>query len=59
MYPNAAPNELVVRVQPNEAMYTKTNAKLPGMGQEMDQVVLDITYGFNDVRLPLAFAPHH
>ena len=57
LYPNAAPNELVVRVQPNEAMYMKTNAKLPGMGHEVDQVELDMTYGsrFKDVRLPLAY----
>ena len=55
LYPNAAPDKLVVRVQPNDAMCTQTNAKLPGMEQEVDQVELDITYGFNDVRLPLAY----
>jgi glucose-6-phosphate 1-dehydrogenase len=57
LYPDAAPNELVLRIQPNEAMYMKTNAKLPGMGHQIDQVELDMTYGsrFKDVRLPLAY----
>lgn len=57
LYPDAAPNELVLRVQPNEALYMKTNAKLPGMGHQVDQVELDMTYGsrFKDVRLPLAY----
>lgn len=57
LFPDAAPNELVLRVQPNEAMYMKTNAKLPGMGHQLDQVEMDLTYGtrFKDVRLPLAY----
>ena len=39
-----APNELVVRLQPNEAIYLKTNVKEPGLGQTPKQVELDLTY---------------
>jgi len=57
LYGDAAPNELVLRVQPGEAMYMKLNGKMPGMGHEIGQVELDMTYGsrFKDVRLPLAY----
>ena len=37
-------NELVIRVQPNEAMYTKVMAKKPGMSFEPEETELDLTY---------------
>eukprot|EP01113_Clastostelium_recurvatum_P017311 TRINITY_DN2026_c0_g1_i3.p1 TRINITY_DN2026_c0_g1~~TRINITY_DN2026_c0_g1_i3.p1 ORF type:complete len:509 (+),score=142.79 TRINITY_DN2026_c0_g1_i3:241-1767(+) len=38
------PNELVLRVQPNEAVYLKMNQKRPGLTTEMQQSELDLTY---------------
>lgn len=37
-------NELVIRVQPNEAVYTKMMTKRPGMGFELEETELDLTY---------------
>lgn len=37
-------NELVLRVQPNEAVYTKMMTKRPGMGFELEETELDLTY---------------
>eukprot|EP01064_Diplonema_japonicum_P036186 TRINITY_DN8062_c1_g2_i1.p1 TRINITY_DN8062_c1_g2~~TRINITY_DN8062_c1_g2_i1.p1 ORF type:complete len:555 (+),score=193.44 TRINITY_DN8062_c1_g2_i1:87-1751(+) len=37
-------NELVVRLQPNEAMYLKINAKDPGMTSAIHTTELDLTY---------------
>jgi glucose-6-phosphate 1-dehydrogenase len=38
------PNELVIRVQPNEAVYLKLSAKEPGLSDELHQMELDLTY---------------
>lgn len=38
-------NELVVRVQPNEAVYTKMMTKKPGMFFNPEESELDLTYG--------------
>lgn len=38
-------NELVMRVQPNEAVYMKMMTKKPGMGFAVDETELDLTYG--------------
>lgn len=50
-------NELVVRVQPDEAVYVKVMTKKPGMGFGCDQVELDLTYNqrYNDIVLPDAY----
>jgi len=51
-------NELVMRVQPNEAVYMKFNAKVPGLAAEtqLTQTELDLTYKSRfDVRLPDAY----
>jgi glucose-6-phosphate 1-dehydrogenase len=50
-------NELVIRVQPDEAVYLKTNVKSPGMSFEMEQTDLDLSYNqrFEGVRLPDAY----
>lgn len=37
-------NELVLRVQPNEAVYMKLNTKQPGFGFEADETELDLTF---------------
>ena len=37
-------NELVIRLQPNEAMYVKTMTKQPGMSFEPLESELDLTY---------------
>lgn len=37
-------NELVIRVQPNEAMYTKVMTKQPGMSFDPVETELDLTY---------------
>jgi len=54
---NGAPrNELVIRVQPNEAVYMKFNTKVPGLSSDLVQTELDLTYKsrFN-ARLPDAY----
>lgn len=37
-------NELVIRVQPNEAVYLKINSKIPGISTETSLTELDLTY---------------
>lgn len=38
-------NELVIRVQPNEAVYFKMMTKTPGMSFGAEETELDLTYG--------------
>ena len=38
-------NELVIRVQPDEAIYMKVMNKRPGMSFKCEQTELDLTYG--------------
>lgn len=38
-------NELVIRVQPGEALYVKLMVKTPGMNFDMEETELDLTYG--------------
>lgn len=37
-------NELVIRIQPNEAVYLKINSKIPGISTETSLTELDLTY---------------
>ncbi|NP_001313142.1 glucose-6-phosphate 1-dehydrogenase, chloroplastic [Nicotiana tabacum] len=39
-----ATNELVIRVQPNEAIYLKINNKVPGLGMRLDRSNLNLLY---------------
>lgn len=39
-----ATNELVIRVQPNEAIYLKINNKVPGLGMRLDRSHLNLHY---------------
>jgi len=45
------PNELVIRLQPHEAIYMKTNVKQPGLHTVPVQSELDLNY---DTRYPIA-----
>ena len=38
-------NELVIRVQPGEAIYIKMMTKTPGISFQMEETELDLTYG--------------
>jgi glucose-6-phosphate 1-dehydrogenase len=44
LFPDAAPNELVLRVQPGEAVYMKMMIKKPGLSNDREQVELDLSY---------------
>ncbi|XP_068027362.1 glucose-6-phosphate 1-dehydrogenase-like [Melanerpes formicivorus] len=50
-------NELVVRVQPDEAVYTKLMTKKPGLSLQPEESELDLTYGsrYRGVKLPDAY----
>lgn len=57
VFKDAPRNELVIRVQPNEAVYMKMTNKLPGLS--MDTVIseLDLSYNrrFSDLKIPDAY----
>jgi len=56
LYRNAPRNELVIRVQPNEAVYLKFNGKKPGLENDIITTELDLSYKSRfDVRLPDAY----
>lgn len=50
-------NELVMRVQPGEAVYLKMMTKQPGMSFDLDETELDLTYKkrYRDAVLPDAY----
>eukprot|EP00095_Tigriopus_kingsejongensis_P003323 maker-scaffold612_size124412-snap-gene-0.31 protein:Tk03323 transcript:maker-scaffold612_size124412-snap-gene-0.31-mRNA-1 annotation:"glucose-6-phosphate 1-dehydrogenase" len=50
-------NELVLRVQPKEAIYCKMMNKVPGVDFTLEETELDLTYAerYSDVRLPEAY----
>lgn len=50
-------NELVIRVQPGEALYVKMMTKTPGITFDMEETELDLTYGsrYKEVKLPDAY----
>jgi glucose-6-phosphate 1-dehydrogenase len=53
-----ARDELVLRIQPNEAIYLKINTKRPGeMGFSIEETELDLTYNerYQGVKLPDAY----
>jgi len=57
LFSNAVQNELVIRVQPDEAVYFKITVKKPGMTFDIEQTDLDLTYQhrFTDLKLPEAY----
>uniref|UniRef100_A0A4D5R9C5 Glucose-6-phosphate 1-dehydrogenase n=1 Tax=Scolopendra viridis TaxID=118503 RepID=A0A4D5R9C5_SCOVI len=50
-------NELVLRVQPGEAVYVKLMTKTPGMSFNMEETELDLTYGsrYKELTMPDAY----
>ncbi|XP_064086499.1 glucose-6-phosphate 1-dehydrogenase-like isoform X3 [Macrobrachium nipponense] len=50
-------NELVIRVQPGEAIYCKVMTKTPGMSFGLEETELDLTYGdrYKGAKLPDAY----
>lgn len=50
-------NELVIRVQPDEAVYVKMMTKTPGMSLDMEETELDLTYSsrYQGIKLPDAY----
>ncbi|KAI8336534.1 glucose-6-phosphate 1-dehydrogenase [Chlamydoabsidia padenii] len=57
LYKSASRNELVIRVQPDEALYMKFNNKLPGLSYQTIQTDLDLTYEnrYTDLSIPDAY----
>jgi len=59
LFPDAAFNELVFRLQPNEAIWLKVNTKNPGFSRfdKATQYELDLTYKtrVGDIKLPEAY----
>ncbi|CAF1080264.1 unnamed protein product [Rotaria sp. Silwood1] len=55
---SVARDELVIRIQPNEAIYLKINTKRPGeMSFSIEETELDLTYGerYQGIKLPDAY----
>jgi glucose-6-phosphate 1-dehydrogenase len=54
IFSNISRNELVIRVQPGEAVYLKMNAKAPGLHMKTVPTEMDLTYKrrFSDLRIP-------
>ncbi|GFR51680.1 hypothetical protein Agub_g14123 [Astrephomene gubernaculifera] len=54
---DSASNELVIRIQPKEAIYLKVNNKVPGLGLQLDTTRLDLQYqsAFQQSELPDAY----
>ena len=44
LFSNAARNELVIEIQPNESTYLKFNVKKPGLANGVEQSELDLSY---------------
>lgn len=57
LFSTAVQNELVIRVQPDEAVYMKITVKKPGMTFDIEQTDLDLTYQhrFDNLKLPEAY----
>lgn len=56
IFKDIARNELVIRVQPGEAVYLKMNAKTPGLAMKSVSTEMDLTYKrrFSDLKIPEA-----
>jgi glucose-6-phosphate 1-dehydrogenase len=56
LFPDVPRNELVIKVQPDEAVFLKFNTKVPGLSTELVQTELDLSYKSRfDARLPDAY----
>jgi glucose-6-phosphate 1-dehydrogenase len=48
LFGDISPNELVMRVQPDESIYIKTTTKRPGIASGLSHTELDLTYAEKD-----------
>jgi glucose-6-phosphate 1-dehydrogenase len=57
LYSGSARNELVIRIQPNEAVYMKFNNKQPGLSYQTIQTDLDLSYHqrYSELSIPDAY----
>jgi len=57
IFQDIARNELVIRIQPNEAVYIKMNAKMPGLQTRAIPTEMDLTYKnrFTETHIPEAY----
>jgi hypothetical protein len=57
IFKDIARNELVIRIQPNEAVYLKLNLKTPGLYTRAVPTEMDLTYKnrFQEVKIPEAY----
>ncbi|KDQ21022.1 hypothetical protein BOTBODRAFT_27037 [Botryobasidium botryosum FD-172 SS1] len=57
IFKDIARNELVIRIQPSEAVYLKLNVKKPGFGMGAFASEMDLTYKrrFEDMHIPEAY----
>jgi len=57
LFKDAPRNELVLRIQPSEAIYMKFNNKHPGLSYQTLQTELDLTYQrrYSDLKIPDAY----
>jgi len=57
IFTDIARNELVIRVQPGEAVYLKMNTKAPGLGMKSVPTEMDLTYKrrFSELKIPEAY----
>ncbi|KAF7352776.1 Glucose-6-phosphate 1-dehydrogenase [Mycena venus] len=57
IFKDIARNELVIRIQPSEAVYLKMNAKTPGLYTRAMPTEMDLTYKrrFTDAKIPEAY----
>jgi len=57
IFKDIARNELVIRIQPSEAVYLKLNAKTPGLYTRAIPTEMDLTYKrrFTETRIPEAY----
>jgi glucose-6-phosphate 1-dehydrogenase len=57
IFADIARNELVLRIQPSEAIYMKMNSKTPGLVTRAIPTELDLTYKrrFTDAKIPEAY----
>ena len=55
-YDQSKPNQLIIRIQPDEGILLKFNTKEPGAGFKVNQVNMDFHYSsLTDIQLPSAY----
>ncbi|KAG8982729.1 Glucose-6-phosphate 1-dehydrogenase, partial [Tulasnella sp. 427] len=59
IFRDIARNELVIRIQPSEAVYIKMNVKTPGLVTRAMPTEMDLTYKRSSAAVPLQAAPRY